>query len=59
VDAQPVITLAELQARLAEEEVVVSQTAIFRGLTPPDPVRSGSSITQAMAPPRKTQTSIT
>src|SRR5262249_46376021 len=30
VDAQPDITLAELQARLAEEEVVVSKTAIFR-----------------------------
>ena len=32
VDAQPDITLAELQARLAEEEVVVSKTAIFRFL---------------------------
>jgi transposase len=37
VDRQPDITLSELQARLAEEEVVVSQTAIFherRFLTP-------------------------
>jgi transposase len=32
VDAQPDITLAELQARLAKEQVVVSQTAIFRFL---------------------------
>ena len=32
VDTQPDITLAELKARLAEEEVVVSQTAIFRFL---------------------------
>ena len=32
VDAQPDITLAELQARLAEEEVVVSKTSIFRFL---------------------------
>ena len=32
VDAQPDITLAELQARLAEEEVEVSKTAIFRFL---------------------------
>ena len=32
VDAQPDITLSELQARLAKEEVVVSQTAIFRFL---------------------------
>jgi transposase len=32
VDAQPDITLSELQARLAEENVVVSQTAIFRFL---------------------------
>lgn len=32
VDAQPDLTLAELQARLAEEHVVVSQTAIFRFL---------------------------
>jgi hypothetical protein len=32
VDRQPDITLSELQARLAEEEVVVSQTAIFRTL---------------------------
>jgi transposase len=31
-DRQPDITLSELQARLAEEEVVVSQTAIFRFL---------------------------
>jgi transposase len=33
VDAQPDITLRELQARLAKEEVVVSQTAIFRFLS--------------------------
>jgi putative transposase len=32
VDAQPDMTLSELQARLAEEKVVVSQTAIFRFL---------------------------
>jgi transposase len=32
VDRQPNITLSELQTRLAEEEVVVSQTAIFRTL---------------------------
>ena len=32
VDAQPDITLSELQARLAAEKVVVSQTAIFRFL---------------------------
>jgi hypothetical protein len=32
VDAQPDITLCELQARLAKERVVVSQTAIFRFL---------------------------
>src|SRR5271166_5237262 len=32
VDRQPDITLAELQARLAEERVAVSQTAIFRFL---------------------------
>jgi len=32
VDAQPDLTLAELQARLAERDVVVSQTAIFRFL---------------------------
>jgi len=32
VGAQPDITLSELQARLAEEKVVVSQTAIFRFL---------------------------
>jgi transposase len=50
VDSQPDITLAELQARLAEEEVVVSQTAIFRflrhleftlkkkGFTPPNKI---------------------
>jgi transposase len=32
VDAQPDMTLSELQARLAEEKVAVSQTAIFRFL---------------------------
>ena len=32
VEAQPDITLAELQARLAKENVTVSQTAIFRFL---------------------------
>ena len=32
VDAQPDMTLSELQARLAENKVVVSQTAIFRFL---------------------------
>ena len=32
VDAQPDLTLSELQARLAQEKVVVSQTAIFRFL---------------------------
>lgn len=32
VEAQPDVTLCELQARLVEEEVVVSQTAIFRFL---------------------------
>jgi transposase len=32
VDAQPDLTLSELQARLAAEKVVVSQTAIFRFL---------------------------
>lgn len=32
VDAQPDLTLAEIQARLAEERVAVSQTAIFRFL---------------------------
>lgn len=32
VVARPDITLAELQARLAKEEVVVSQTSIFRFL---------------------------
>jgi transposase len=32
VDAQPDLTLSELQVRLAAEKVVVSQTAIFRFL---------------------------
>lgn len=32
VDAQPDITLAELQARLAKENLAVSQTSIFRFL---------------------------
>jgi len=32
VDAQPDITLAELQARLAKERLAVSQTSIFRFL---------------------------
>jgi transposase len=32
VEAQPDITLSELQARLAKEKVAVSQTAIFRFL---------------------------
>jgi len=32
VDTQPDLTLAELQARLAKRDVVVSQTAIFRFL---------------------------
>lgn len=32
VSAQPDITLSELQARLAKEKVLVSQTAVFRFL---------------------------
>jgi transposase len=32
VDAQPDITLAELQVRMAKEKLAVSQTSIFRFL---------------------------